>query len=85
MSKVEATDAVENNGAVRLSNETVLSKDQQIAALRDAHAFFANYDRVPGFLSGSWSKALDLLAVVANSIIKEAQPKEEKVEDAKDA
>ena len=48
---------------------TPLTSEQEINALRAVHQFFANYDRVPGFLANQWSQALDTIAVVANSLI----------------
>lgn len=47
----------------------VLTTEQEINALRAAHQFFSNFDRVPGFLANQWSQALDTVAVVANSLI----------------
>ena len=46
-----------------------LTTEQEINALRAAHQFFSNFDRVPGFLASQWSQALDTIAVVANSLI----------------
>lgn len=46
-----------------------LTSEQEINALRAAHQFFSNFDRVPGFLTNQWSQALDTIAVVANSLI----------------
>ena len=50
-------------------NSPVLTAEQEINALRSAHQFFSNFDRVPGFLANQWSQALDTVAVVANSLI----------------
>jgi hypothetical protein len=52
----------------------VLTAEQEINALRAAHQFFSNFDRVPGFLANQWSQALDTIAVVANSIISKNSP-----------
>ena len=52
----------------------VLTAEQEINALRAAHQFFSNFDRVPGFLASQWSQALDTIAVVANSIISKNSP-----------
>lgn len=49
-----------------------LTTEQEINALRSAHQFFSNFDRVPGFLTNQWSQALDTIAVVANSLIGKA-------------
>jgi hypothetical protein len=46
-----------------------LNAEQEISALRAAHEFFSNFDRVPGFAANQWSQALDTIAVVANSLI----------------
>lgn len=48
---------------------TLLTTEQEINGLRAVHQFFANYDRVPGFLANQWSQALDTIAVVANSLL----------------
>jgi len=51
------------------SSTPTLTTEQEINALRAAHQFFSNFDRVPGFLTNQWSQALDAIAVVANSLI----------------
>lgn len=51
-----------------------LTTEQEINALRAAHQFFSNFDRVPGFLASQWSQALDTIAVVANSLIGKHTP-----------
>ena len=51
-----------------------LTSEQEIQALRNVHQFLSNFDRVPGFLSNKWAKALDAIAVVANSLIAKNAP-----------
>lgn len=61
---------------VSVTSPTLTTK-QEINALRAAHQFFSNFDRVPGFAANQWSQALDTIAVVANSLINKtngAQP-----------
>lgn len=60
-----STDTTENAA----TQNPTLTTDQEIGALRAAHQFFSNFDRVPGFLTNQWSQALDTIAVVANSLI----------------
>lgn len=46
-----------------------LSAQDEIAALRSAHDFFGSYQNVPGFAAAQWGRALDTIALVANSLI----------------
>lgn len=59
-----------------------LTTEQEINALRAAHQFFSNFDRVPGFLASQWSQALDTIAVVANSLIGKHAPSATTTTDA---
>ena len=60
----------------------MLTPEQEINALRTAHQFFSNFDRVPGFLANQWSQALDAVAVVANSLIAKHAPATETTTNA---
>ena len=62
----------EATSAPEVTTTPSLTTEQEINALRAAHQFFSNFDRVPGFLTNQWSKALDTIAVVANSLIGKA-------------
>jgi hypothetical protein len=64
----ETTETTETTPEVAVSSPT-LTAEQEINALRAAHQFFSNFDRVPGFAANQWSQALDTIAVVANSLI----------------
>lgn len=61
-------------GAETTVSTPALTAEQEINALRAAHQFFSNFDRVPGFLANQWSQALDTIAVVANSLIGKNSP-----------
>jgi hypothetical protein len=52
----------------------ILTAEQEIQALRNVHQFLSQFDRVPGFLTNKWSKALDAIAIVANSLIAKNSP-----------
>ena len=67
----ETTNATptETTEATEQPTATPITAEQEINGLRAVHQFFANYDRVPGFLANQWSQALDTIAVVANSLI----------------
>ena len=70
------TETTETTPEVSVATPT-LTTAQEINALRAAHQFFSNFDRVPGFAASQWSQALDTIAVVANSLINKtngAQP-----------
>jgi hypothetical protein len=68
-------DAGVDAGADAAMGATVeLTAEQEIQALRNVHQFLSNFDRVPGFLSNKWAKALDAIAVVANSLIAKNAP-----------
>jgi len=62
----------EATSAPEVTTTPSLTTEQEINALRAAHQFFSNFDRVPGFLTNQWSQALDTIAVVANSLIGKA-------------
>lgn len=65
----ETTTEDANTTQSTATKPVVLTAEQEINALRAAHQFFSNFDRVPGFLANQWSQALDTVAVVANSLI----------------
>lgn len=48
-----------------------LTPEQKEGALRFAHRFFGEFDRVPGFMTSQWAQALDAIGVVINSLILE--------------
>jgi hypothetical protein len=64
-----ATETEASASAETTVSTPALTAEQEINALRAAHQFFSNFDRVPGFLANQWSQALDTIAVVANSLI----------------
>lgn len=68
------TAATTDTDAETTVSTPTLSAEQEINALRAAHQFFSNFDRVPGFLANQWSQALDTIAVVANSLIGKHAP-----------
>lgn len=74
--KVTSTPAASTSPDVAVETKTpqILAVEQEINALRAAHQFFSNFDRVPGFLANQWSQALDTIAVVANSLIAKHAP-----------
>ena len=72
-STVTDTDTATATGA-DASAPVELTSEQEIQALRNVHQFLSNFDRVPGFLSNKWAKALDAIAVVANSLIAKNAP-----------
>lgn len=59
-----------------------LDTAQEINALRAAHQFFSNFDRVPGNYTNAWSQALDAIAVVANSLIAKSEESQKVAETA---
>ena len=71
MSDTETATETQTTPEVGVEAQTTptLTAEQEINALRAAHQFFSNFDRVPGFLANQWSQALDTIAVVANSLI----------------
>jgi hypothetical protein len=69
-----ATDTTTENTPETTISTPSLTSEQEINALRAAHQFFSNFDRVPGFLANQWSQALDTIAVVANSLIGKNTP-----------
>lgn len=77
----ETTETTETTPEVSISSPT-LTTTQEINALRAAHQFFSNFDRVPGFAASQWSQALDTIAVVANSLINKTNGKTPDAEDA---
>ena len=77
----ETTEAIETTPEVEVSTPT-LTTTQEINALRAAHQFFSNFDRVPGFAASQWSQALDTIAVVANSLINKTNGKQPDTQDA---
>lgn len=73
----ETTETTETTTPEVAVTSPTLTTAQEINALRAAHQFFSNFDRVPGFAANQWSQALDTIAVVANSLINKtngAQP-----------
>lgn len=77
---VEATETQEATAEVAQPSPT-LTTTQEINALRAAHQFFSNFDRVPGFAANQWSQALDTIAVVANSLINKTNGKQPDAEE----
>lgn len=71
----DTTTTDSTNPEVAVSSPT-LTTAQEINALRAAHQFFSNFDRVPGFAANQWSQALDTIAVVANSLINKTNGKQ---------
>lgn len=80
-----ATDADTTASTETTVSTPSLTAEQEINALRAAHQFFSNFDRVPGFLANQWSQALDTIAVVANSLIGKNSPASTTTETAESA
>lgn len=70
----QTTDTTQETTEADARETVTLTTEQEIGALRAAHQFFSNFDRVPGFLASQWSQALDTIAVVANSLINKNAP-----------
>ena len=59
-----------------------LTAEQEVGALRAAHSFFSNFDRVPGSFANPWAQALDAIAIVANSLIAKQEAEAKKAAPA---
>ena len=55
-----------------------LTEEQKGQALRFAHSYFSNFERVPGFAAAQWAQALDAIGLVINSLVAEKASPEEK-------
>lgn len=56
-----------------VAGQEELTKEKQLQLLKHAHAFFAEFNGVPGKLAFQWSQALDAIALVANKLNQEIQ------------
>jgi hypothetical protein len=67
-SKSEATEVATNVPSPAPAVEAKLSAEAEIDLLRQVHVFLQDFP-IPGKLGGQWSRVLDGIGLVANSLI----------------
>jgi hypothetical protein len=60
-----------------MNEQPKLTKQQKVETLRNIFMFLSNFDRVPGALAKNWADMLQSLAVIADNIALEEEPKKE--------